>query len=335
MHGYSFWIACQPDLSKPIGGVKQLHRLAECLTHLGYQATLIQDEKNFHPGWFSSNVQTTTRQELAALTSSIEAGCRAAETILILPETYIENRDAYFPQLKSIIFNQNFSYTFKSRKGILRPDAIRDRYCSTNVLGVWCVSDHDESCLLSWLGSRQIVSRIVNQVDTHIFRFKEQKSRLIAYMSRKNKEHAAIVRNILESMNELAGWTLIDIKGRSQAETAAIMADSAIFLSFGFPEGFGLPVAEALASGCAVVGYTGLGGRELFAMARCFGCADEVEYGDFLGFIRAVLHYAKRFEADQVGFMEDQCLTAKEVASNYSAACMLSSVQRALKAIGC
>ena len=30
---------------------------------------------------------------------------------------------------------------------------------------------------------------------------------------------------------------------------------SILFLSFGYPEGFGLPVAEAMSCGCAVIGY--------------------------------------------------------------------------------
>ena len=35
------------------------------------------------------------------------------------------------------------------------------------------------------------------------------------------------------------------------------------FLSFGFPEGFGLPLVESLFLGNIVVGYDGIGGRIL------------------------------------------------------------------------
>ena len=45
-----------------------------------------------------------------------------------------------------------------------------------------------------------------------------------------------------------------------------------IFLSFGHPEGFGLPITEAMASGYWVIGYHGGGGRELFR----FGASDSV-----------------------------------------------------------
>ena len=42
-------------------------------------------------------------------------------------------------------------------------------------------------------------------------------------------------------------------------EVACALQDSLLFLSCGHPEGFGLPLAEAIACGCLVVGYHGLG----------------------------------------------------------------------------
>jgi glycosyltransferase involved in cell wall biosynthesis len=39
---------------------------------------------------------------------------------------------------------------------------------------------------------------------------------------------------------------------------------AALFVALGRDEGFGLPVAEALASACPVIGFHGGGGRELF-----------------------------------------------------------------------
>ena len=53
---YRYWLALHPDIRRPIGGVKQMHRLAEALNHHGRDARIIQDNASFHPEWFSSNV---------------------------------------------------------------------------------------------------------------------------------------------------------------------------------------------------------------------------------------------------------------------------------------
>ena len=47
-----YWILLYPDIAKPIGGVKQIHRLAEAFIKLGRDATIVQENKLFHPKWF-------------------------------------------------------------------------------------------------------------------------------------------------------------------------------------------------------------------------------------------------------------------------------------------
>ena len=83
-HPYRYWLALHPDIRRPIGGVKQVHRLAEALTHLGREARIIQDNAEFHPGWFKSTVLTVSYSEFR---SSIQL--RPDRDIIILPETYL------------------------------------------------------------------------------------------------------------------------------------------------------------------------------------------------------------------------------------------------------
>ncbi len=48
----------------------------------------------------------------------------------------------------------------------------------------------------------------------------------------------------------------------SQTEIAEHFREADIFLAIGYPEGFALPPLEAMACGCAVIGFTGGGGLD-------------------------------------------------------------------------
>ena len=80
---------------------------------------------------------------------------------------------------------------------------------------------------------------------------------------------------------------------------AAELRRAALFVALGREEGFGLPVAEALASGCPVVGFHGMGGRELFGSEY----AVAIEDGD----VGALATWIERFVAEY-----DDCRTQWE-----------------------
>ena len=135
-------------------------------------------------------------------------------------------------------------------------------------------------------------------------------------MPRKNSHDSKVVTALLKQKVWWANWSLKRIEKCSHAEVTATLQKSLLFLSFGHPEGFGLPVAEALACGCAVVGYTGIGGRELFDLADSFGLGIAVEPGDWLGFVEGVerinraLLSGKNDVALKMNAMASGCATA-------------------------
>ena len=89
-----YWLAVHPDVSRPIGGVKQIHRLAEALGACGREATLIQQQQDFHPGWFRSEVTTTS---VTAFRSRTDLD--PTRDVLILPETFLPDLLSYAPGL--------------------------------------------------------------------------------------------------------------------------------------------------------------------------------------------------------------------------------------------
>lgn len=98
-----------------------------------------------------------------------------------------------------------------------------------------------------------------------------------------------ILQNINPNSAKKKGINVVDIDQVSELQVAKILKETSIFLSTRYPEGFGLPIAEALASGCKVIGYDGMGGRELFDQCD----ADSVKYGDIEDFVYKVVECIK------------------------------------------
>ena len=119
------------------------------------------------------------------------------------------------------------------------------------------------------------------------------KAKSAALMPRKNPEHIqAVIQGLQRSvLPNIGSWQGEPLQDLSHARVAEKLSGARLFLAFGHPEGFGLPIAEAMASGCWVVGYSGGGGRELFR----FGASTEVNFGDWPGFIAALKDTFERF----------------------------------------
>ena len=104
-----------------------------------------------------------------------------------------------------------------------------------------------------------------------------------------------------------------------------------IFLSFGHPEGFGLPLAEAAACGCYLIGYSGLGGREIFKLCSDNHSGKEINYGDWFGFVEVFSDFNKLLQSNPVNLAERLVQTSKVIRATYSSKLMTESIQIALE----
>lgn len=324
-----YWLAIHPDIAKPIGGVKQIHRLAESLNANGREATLIQEQADFHPGWFKSNVSTISISDWKQ-----KHDLNPRTDVVILPETFLPFIDQYRHDLPKLIFNQNGSYSFGLQKkdGFPKdPQAVLSLYKNSKLIHTLCVSKHDKQLLESAfrLGAER-VSCLTNPIETEIFRPNKIKKPIITYMPRKNGRDAAIVTALMQHQPWFKGWSLQPIEGLPQTKVASLMSKSLGFLSFGHPEGFGLPLAEAAACGCALIGYSGLGGRELFALAKERRVGWEIEYGDWHGFLLGAEALIQKAQKDPQEIVDKLQNLSKEVRHRYSWKFMVESVGKAL-----
>ncbi|HEV8377690.1 MAG TPA: glycosyltransferase, partial [Tepidisphaeraceae bacterium] len=98
---------------------------------------------------------------------------------------------------------------------------------------------------------------------------------------------------ILRYRKKLTGWTIREINNLPEAQAAQILRESAIFMSFGHPEGFGLPPAEAMACATIVIGYDGRGGAEYWP-----GHGIRIEKGGTLGYAQALERLLDEYDRD-------------------------------------
>ena len=328
-----YWFLLRPDVSRAIGGVKQIHRLVESITSTGRSAVIIQDDKDFHPGWFTSNVETISFNDWSKL---CRKGFDQSANCLVVPETFAASVFTYSKIIPVVIFNQNGSYSFglSSSKSSFKPSALINLYRSNLVHHFICVSEYDYSLLSGPFGiPDNRLSLIRNGIESQHFRLKTPKSKIISYMPRKNVFDANVVTSLLNHQSWLDGWQIIPIKNFTHEQVISTLSSSLLFLSFGHPEGFGLPVAEALAAGCFVVGYSGLGGRELFNIGSKYNVAFDIPLGDWVAFVSAVQQVIQSIEYEPSNVLSRLSNCSNLICDTYSLESMSVSVVKALAAI--
>ncbi|NOX54731.1 MAG: glycosyltransferase [Planctomycetes bacterium] len=182
---------------------------------------------------------------------------------------------------RTVIFNQNCYLTFRkhSWNDLSRPTL----YQRPHTVAAIVVSEDSHRYLRTAFPNLRLF-RIRNAIDSDRFYPIGTKKPQIAFMPRKNAQDLVQVLKILHLRGSLDGFRLAPIDGMSEKQVAHTLQESAIFLSFGYPEGFGLPPAEAMACGCFVVGYHGQGGREFFRPE--FSCP--IDTGDITAYVQAV-----------------------------------------------
>jgi glycosyltransferase involved in cell wall biosynthesis len=260
-----------PDTDVPSGGIRVIYRHVAHLNAAGLAASVVHRAPGFRPTWFPTAGVPVTHTE--AITPT-------AADLLVIPEIYGPDLAQLGPGVPKAVFNQNAFNTFLG----YTPEVAdrRTPYTHPEVAGAVVVSDDNAEYLRHGF-PELTVHRVVNAVDPALFH-PGPKRRRIAFMPRKSAEQALQVINLLKFRGVLDGVEVVALDGMTEAEVAAALRETLVFLSFGHPEGFGLPAAEAMACGCAVAGYHGYGGREFFMSEHAFPVAT----GDIVGFARTV-----------------------------------------------
>lgn len=260
------------------GGIKQIFLLADALRFHGFDAVVFE-EQGRRPDWFSSAVPVVSQGVFEP----------RADEVLVLPEDQPQILQIFkdWPQRK-VVYSQNHFYGSLALTDV-------SSFADYGITHALCCSRTTYEHMI-WRHPRIRPFFVPCGIDSTLFKPAEVKTKTISYMPRKRPVEAAFIRDIFcYTYPECSGWAWQVIGGNTEQETAQMMGDSKIFLSLGRLESLGLTPLEAMASGCVVAGFTGIGGQEYATPANGFW-APEDDFKECAKQLRRAIDFAEQPE---------------------------------------
>jgi hypothetical protein len=247
------------EYQQPQGGIRIQAAHVSMLVEAGVEAYRWSPTPGFRYNWFNDDVPTLSGTQLYL----------AADDIFVLPEIVVMPEHDPAPGARKVIFSQSPYMHF-----LCCPDVKCYPGWSTDPV-IWTVSKAAVGLLSRAIPHLPPPRLIPNPVDADLFRPAARRARSIAWMPRKRPLESTLLKQILQTDPRSAGVELRTIDGLPQRDVARVLSDSSVFIALNAPEGegFGMPIAEALASGCLVTGYPA-GGDELFAAPAAWAVPD-------------------------------------------------------------
>ena len=230
------------------GGVHVMTQHVQLLAAAGHRAFLWLPGPE-RPSWIDAAVPVL-------LGAIMDLG---ADDLLVLPEVPLIPGVDPAPGARKVIFNQNHFYTYAAADPV--PDAPYPGWSPAPM--VWAVSVESRDVLVALLPHLD-VALVPNPVDGELFRPRTVTGQRVSWFPRKRPRESALLGQLLRADRRFTDVVLCPLVDSLRSEVAETLGSTTVFVSLGHSESFGLPVAEALASGCLVVGYDGGGGHELF-----------------------------------------------------------------------
>ena len=320
-----------PDYTFPSGGVRVIYRHVDILNAHGIEAYVLHRKAGHRANWFQNETpivywdNSLKRRAVRKIERYLSpsrpkeiplrggaAGKIGSNDVLVVPEIYGPGLAGLAPGVPKVILNQNCYLMFRGYK--VETIEGESPYRHPDVKGV-LINSEDGLEYLNYVFPEIPVHRFRLSIDSVLFRYEANKKPQICFTPRKNKGLVVQVINILRERNALDGFDLVPFEGMPQSKVADIMRESAFFLSFGQSEGFGLPPAEAMASGCVVIGYHAGGGKEFFRPEFSI----PIPYGEVIEYAEAIERALREYRADPEPYRQMGRDAAAFIDDTYSA----------------
>lgn len=231
---------------EPVGGVHTVFDYVMRLNELaGKNIAAVLADSKYLKQWLPSAYQKVTIFPTTKKLSSFDT--------LVIPEVILEEAKRYLNIKRKllVVFNWKYfennikSYSLKrlGYSGIITNSQFSQKrlFVYAEGLPVWHVPHFINSNLFT-------PSTPMSKRPKHS----------ILIMNRKNTHHISGILEFLKSFTH----TITIVNNIAPAKMPAQYANNQIFINLGYPEGFCRPAAEAMTSGCLVVGFTGGGGTD-------------------------------------------------------------------------
>lgn len=261
----------------PLGGVRIAHHHVAMLNRNGFDARIVL---------IDANRDTFFQEDIPYEVLGPQYRVRAGD-IYVIPEPWGDlMRKLLRFDVRRLMFCQNHFYLYH---GLGPGNGFED----LGLHGVFSCSEVISDYIRRTFGIEE-VPIIHNGIDHERFK-PAPKRRQIAVMPRKMRVEANfIIETFQRTHPRFADVPVVVIDGMTEAETAQILGESAVFLAMSRIEGFGLPPIEAMASGCILVGFTGDGGRSYATPDNGLWCTPE----DWFGAADALATAMEAFDTD-------------------------------------
>lgn len=256
-----------PPLRSISGGLAAIYALAETLLLQGHNVA-VTCPKEETPG-FSALSASIERLDWAELSTGKIA--LTPHDLFCLPESWPNAMaPAHRAGAKLLVYVQNWSFLLTTLPNGVRWADLPLHYLAVSSPVEWIMQEFLGLHCLSILPPA--VNPIFLQNPGEVKPTAKNSIR-IGWMPRKNKGLASQIQELCLNYcatHKIALPEFVTLDKLPQPELAATLRTCQIFLSTGFPEGFGLPPLEAMGCGCIPVGFSGLGGFEYMRNPDCF-----------------------------------------------------------------
>ena len=236
-----------PDFPHPSAGTKRLYRHVFHLNNRGYPSVIAHRERGFELTWHGYRVPVVWIQDGLDI---------KPDDVLVYPEGMVQlmkqTRDI---PCKRVAIALNWAYIHRNLPG-------EETWKDYGIVQTMTPSPVIKA-FLEWSMGLD-VTLIGNYVDTERYRYDPTIKRCkISYMARKDPAgeilHTVFKRKGLSSP---AIWEWVRLENSDEDTFARHLMESSIFLATSTQEGMPTSMLEAMASGCLVVGFSGVGGND-------------------------------------------------------------------------